>query len=204
MLTWLIAILSTLSTCAFALRTVGIATIENRCPYDVYAWSVTPLSGGTAKKITKNGGLYTEVFQRPCANCGVSIKISKNSANPTDITQYEYSIANNQLWYDISFIDCAKAIAGSDSFDATACPGHEGGVSLGTVTAQQGGGGKFGASKVMTGCETLKCGPGEYCPYNAYYVPVPGNYQPVRACAPGQYNGELRMVLCSDTGIGRV
>jgi hypothetical protein len=155
---------------------LGHAAIENKCSYPVYAWSVVPHS--SSDRITINPGqTYKEGLKVPCRGCGVSLKISKEANSQAAITQFEYSITDGQIWYDISLIDCARGE------DASACPGHEKGISLGGN---------------MLCPKTFVCRPGEYCPGEAYYVPVPGVEQPVNACAKNQLEGEMRMVLCAE------
>lgn len=72
------------------------------------------------------------------------------------------------MYYDISLIDCVQGgYAGN-------CPGHEAGLKAWSFVD-----GNVG------GCKVLQCAPGADCSSQAYYVPVPGHIQPVKACGLG-------------------
>ena len=90
------------------------ARITNRCPYDVYVWSILKTDGCRADNMVKvpQGGFYAENLRNPQNGVGVSIKISKTTqCKPNDITQLEYYLEtqkedflNNFL--DVSYVDC--------------------------------------------------------------------------------------------------
>jgi hypothetical protein len=67
---------------------------------------------------------YTEPFRTPGAG-GVVFKVSTSEQLVGGAhTQFEYAISNDQLYYDISFVDCAKGESASD------CPGHDRGLAM--------------------------------------------------------------------------
>lgn len=68
---------------------------------------------------------HSEPFRNPCNACGVSMKVSKSDKLESGThTQLEYAIADNKIYYDISFVDCAKDKSASD------CPGHDKGIAI--------------------------------------------------------------------------
>lgn len=68
---------------------------------------------------------WSEPFREPCEGCGISYKVSKtDQLEGGKQTQFEYAIAGGQLWYDISFVDCAKGDSADD------CPGHDKGLAM--------------------------------------------------------------------------
>ncbi|CAI6337535.1 unnamed protein product [Periconia digitata] len=95
------------------MATWGHAKVVNRCPYDVYLWSIDKELGCNpedGKKLSK-GQSYSERF-RPGKNAGgISIKISKfNQCGGKDQTQLEYRIDPSEEYggnyLDMSFVDC--------------------------------------------------------------------------------------------------
>lgn len=156
------------------LAAAGNAVVNNRCSYDIYVWSVGSGYGSNAIHVPARSQ-HTESFQ----GTGMSLKISK-SDQCTQPTQFEYSIVNNQLWYDISFVDCANGQ------DASACVGHAEGLSM------------KGSSD---SCGAIDCGAGSYCPTQAYYVDQPliklGLEEPVYNCQGAGTDLDLYMTVCS-------
>ena len=129
-----LAVLAGTASASFAVREeinpdLGFAKVVNRCPYDVYLWSIDKemgCSSGSTKKLSK-GGSHTEQF-RNGTNGGISIKISKwNQCGGKDQTQLEYKIvypgqgAPPGNYLDMSFVDCR----GGD------CPGWKEGFYMG-------------------------------------------------------------------------
>ncbi|KAL6702387.1 hypothetical protein ACN47E_002346 [Coniothyrium glycines] len=156
------------------LAAAGNAVIGNRCSYDIYVWSVGSGSGSNAIHVPARSQ-HIEPFQ----GTSMSLKISK-SEQCEKPTQFEYSIVNNQLWYDISFVDCANGE------DASNCPGHAEGLAM---------------SGSNTACRSVECAAGQYCPTTAYYVPQPlvqlGLAEPVYTCQGAGTNMDLYMTMCS-------
>ncbi|KAJ4348853.1 uncharacterized protein N0V89_010232 [Didymosphaeria variabile] len=105
-------------------RGMGNAVLGNRCDHDIWVWSVDGKGSSDAIKVAARTQ-YREPFRTPCEGCGVVLKVS----NTPDLqgghqTQFEYAISNGQLYYDISFVDCAQG-EGADN-----CPGHHNGLGI--------------------------------------------------------------------------
>lgn len=68
---------------------------------------------------------HSEELRSPCGDCGVSYKVS-NMPRLVDgyHTQFEYTIKYGILWYDVSFVNCAK------KKNAASCPAHAQGVAM--------------------------------------------------------------------------
>jgi hypothetical protein len=67
---------------------------------------------------------YTEPKRAPGAG-GVVLKVSRsNQLVGGKQTQFEYAIADNKIYYDISFVDCAVGKSGEN------CPGWHTGLSI--------------------------------------------------------------------------
>ncbi|RMZ67137.1 bys1 domain-containing [Pyrenophora seminiperda CCB06] len=156
-----------------SLAMAGNAILSNRCSYDVWVWSV---SGKSVAPIhVPSRSQHTE----PLTNTGTSLKICKSSELAAGKhTQFEYTPANGQMWYDISFVDCAQGKSASD------CPGHDEGLTMRGSNSQ---------------CGSIDCAAGSYCPKQAYYVPQPlltlGIEEPVFNC-PGT-DVDIYMTVCS-------
>lgn len=160
----------------------GNAILSNRCSYDVWVWSVDQSSTSGPIHVPARTQ-YSEAFKSTCDGCGTSMKISKSNQLVAGAqTQFEYSIVSGQLWYDISFVDCAQG----DS--ASSCPGHDSGLAM---------------NSPQQACGSVDCAGGSYCPTQAYYVDFPeqklGLADPVFTC-PGisSQNMDLYMTVCSD------
>jgi hypothetical protein len=156
------------------LATAGNAIVSNRCSYDIYLWSVGGGSSSNAIHVPARSQ-YTEPFQ----NTPKALKICTTDSC-TQPTQFEYSIVNNQLWYDISFVDCASGQ------DASKCPGHAEGLAM---------------SSSHSACPNIDCSAGSYCPSQAYYVDQPliklGIQEPVYTCQGAGTDMDLSMTVCS-------
>lgn len=164
-----------------SLALAGNAILSNRCSYDVWVWSVDQ-SGSSAAIHVPARSQYSEPLRSTCNGCGTSLKISKTDKLVGGAqTQFEYTITNNQLWYDISFVDCAK------DKSADSCPGHDKGLSM------------IGSDSV---CGEAVCSGGSYCPKMSYYVDFPvaklGLEDPVFTCPGKGTNMDLAMTVCSD------
>jgi hypothetical protein len=159
---------------------LGNAIMSNRCNYDIWLWSVDQgYSSGPIHIPARSK--HTEAIRSACNGCGSSLKISKSDQlMGGQQTQFEYSIADGNLWYDISFVDCANGE------DASSCPGHDEGLSMDGSTSA---------------CGSLNCAAGTYCPTQIYYVDFPmqklGLEDPVFTC-PGQGTDmDIYMDVCS-------
>ncbi|KAF1994915.1 hypothetical protein P154DRAFT_612566 [Amniculicola lignicola CBS 123094] len=148
----------------------GKISVFNNCPQDFNLWSIPNPDSSTPITLPA-GYVYIEHPRTgPNNTGGISIKITSSSADTLAAphTQLEYTLADNKVWYDISFIDCVKKTVAGEPSDGSECPGHGEGV-------QVVGGGK---------CEMLACQGGEYCPEEAYFEPE-GGYKPIspnKAC----------------------
>ncbi|PVH96554.1 hypothetical protein DM02DRAFT_644692 [Periconia macrospinosa] len=127
-----LAALAATASASFAVRdevvknNFGISKVVNRCPYDVYLWSIDKQLGCNSDGSTllkKNGGQWQEQMHEG-TNGGISVKISKfDNCGGKELTQLEYKIETkkgeyNGNYLDMSFVDCQK---GGD------CPGwHDG------------------------------------------------------------------------------
>lgn len=164
-----------------SLALAGNAVLSNRCSYDVWVWSVDQKGSSAAIHVPARSK-YTEPLRSTCEGCGTSLKVSKtNQLSGGTQTQFEYSIVNNQVWYDISFVDCASGQS------ADSCPGHDKGLSM------------IGSDSA---CGKAVCKSGTYCPEMSYYVDFPmaklGMQDPVFTC-PGKGTGvDIVMTVCSD------
>lgn len=160
---------------------IGNAIVSNRCAYDIWLWSVD--QGHSSPPIhvparTK----YTEPLRSACNGCGSSLKISKTDQLVNGKhTQFEYSIADSNIWYDISFVDCAKGESASN------CPGHDKGLAM---------------DSPEQACGKVHCAAGSYCPTQSYYVDQPkqklGLDEPVFGCLGKGTGMDLYMKVCSD------
>lgn len=160
---------------SFALA--GNAVIVNRCAYDVWVW---PISTGHPSEsfMIPARSTHSEAY----TGHSTSMKISKSETLVAgQHTQFEYSIAAGQLWYDISFVDCAKGESASN------CPGHDEGLAMDANNDS---------------CGKIDCPAGEYCPSQAYYVDQPlkklGIAEPVYMCPLSLGTSvDLYMKICS-------
>jgi hypothetical protein len=139
-----------------SLAAAGNAIISNRCSYDIWVWSVQPGSSSAPIYIPARGQ-YSEPMK---SGSPTALKVSKSNAlEAGKHTQFEYSIVNNELWFDISFVNCANGQSSSS------CPGADGGLTM---------------SSPNSACGSINCAANSYCPSQAYFVD-----QPRRWCQHG-------------------
>ncbi|KAF2855027.1 hypothetical protein T440DRAFT_486058 [Plenodomus tracheiphilus IPT5] len=160
-----------------SLAMAGNAIISNRCSYDIWVWSVAS-SGSSGPIYVPARSQYSEPFR----NTGTSFKVSKTNQLVSGAhTQFEYSIVNNNLWYDISLVDCAKGQ------NAASCPGQSEGLAMDSPNAA---------------CGHVDCAAGSYCPTQAYFVDTPmqklGVAEPVFSCPGAGTELNLYMKMCAD------
>lgn len=145
------------------------ARVINRCNYPVNVWSVVKGSIGcpTESMVTlKKGEIYSENYQTPSPDQGVSIKISKTKeCTNNNIVQLEYFLeqrpdkkAYEGNYLDVSYVDCT----GGD------CPTKKEGYYLnaGSSTAR--------AAKVAADgswCPILSCSDAASCAKMSYILP---------------------------------
>lgn len=84
---------------ASSVTALGTARVVNNCNMPVYFASVSQ-SGADRRVLLPPSG-YTEVYSKP--NVGVSIKFSEALTGP--VTQFEFTWAGSNVFYDISHID---------------------------------------------------------------------------------------------------
>lgn len=81
------------------------AIVKNECDFPIYLWSVSATQNAMLT-IEPWGQQYQEQYQLvDGGNAGVSLKVSKNAGNLNTITQFEYTLQGNTVWYDISNIN---------------------------------------------------------------------------------------------------
>ena len=104
------------------------AKVVNRCPYDVYLWSIDKQLGCPQDQglLLKTGAIYNENFGTSDTG-GRSIKLSKfDTCGKKDITQLEYKIDTSENYggnyLDMSFVDCVGNLED--------CPGRTDGFYL--------------------------------------------------------------------------
>ncbi|EAS36563.3 GPI anchored cell wall protein [Coccidioides immitis RS] len=99
----------------------GTVIIENQCADDVYLWSTAEKA--SEMKTFHSGEKYTEQYRLNKNGGGISIKMSLDKSMK-DISQIEYTLDGQKVWYDLSnidgypFKDGGVSIAPSDS----SCP----------------------------------------------------------------------------------
>ena len=126
----------------------------NHCPYDVYSWTVGPAGSGLegrdheAVTIPANSVTVHGMYNGETMHGGIAIKlrdIPKYQVAPAGIIQVEYNLepSQNNLWYDLSAIDCNHNVGNEDP---SYCPLIAGGM-------------KVSVQKVKYGrCPTAWCG----------------------------------------------
>lgn len=103
---------------AASVASAGSAIIHNQCDFPVYLWSVSN-TAGPMQELAANGGEYTEEYRNNPNGGGVSMKIAADKA-ASEITQFEYTLEDADLWYDLSningypFMDWGVTIIPSD------------------------------------------------------------------------------------------
>ncbi|KAF1963546.1 hypothetical protein CC80DRAFT_541474 [Byssothecium circinans] len=141
---------------------------------------------------------------------GISIKLSKNKGNWSDILQLEYSLLQSpirhdnfpRLDYDISLLDCAKPIQGTSGDHITdkgavldltwnkkkidICPGYQGGLALWTANSSL--------------CRPIYCDGKSYCE-DIYNYDRSREGEMSLACH-AEYRGNLNLELCVEQGNG--
>jgi hypothetical protein len=102
----------------------GNVIVTNNCKYDVWLWSVDSV-GGEGPRVPIPSGTTVPEPLRTVTSGGVCLKISvKEQYFGLKHTQLEYTIANGELWYNISFVDCAEGESSAK------CPGADGGITM--------------------------------------------------------------------------
>ncbi|KAF2657717.1 hypothetical protein K491DRAFT_714182 [Lophiostoma macrostomum CBS 122681] len=168
------------------------ARIHNNCPYDVYLWSVDADHNPLTPLHMQPGQWQHEPFRYISDTSGVAYKISRDSTLRGGIggnhMHFEYAIRDNQIYWDISFVDCAKD-ATLQGGNADGCVGHERGIRINTAVQ---GDGYIG----------VHCLPNTFCLDDAYYISDPdkdwGHKAPVKGCPKGVLTSDMYATLCYD------
>lgn len=175
---------------AFNLNSTCIETepkvrVYNRCPYDVYLWSVLTGPGcpNGDGAVVKTGEFYQENYRPAVGAIGTSIKISKaESCDPKDLLQLEYYIETSKPGYnynylDVSYVNCAET---------KSCPTASEGFYLKSGNVD----GKFSANSLNNICPILSCGSWAECSKVAYV-----NWDDVqtKSCDP---SADLAFYMC--------
>lgn len=192
-----LAALAATATASFAVRDdqkpktdYGVSRVINRCPYDVYLWSVDKQLGcgkESSKLLKKNGGQWEEQMQDG-TDGGISIKLSKwDDCGGKELSQLEYKIDNSTVGFtgnylDMSFVDCQ--VKGD-------CPGWHDGFYL-----QSGKTGKtnqiYKASENNEHCPILKAANAAEAAKISYVLP---DDRQTKYC---NENADLVLYLCGD------
>lgn len=90
-------------TLATSVNAAGQAIIKNQCSDNVYLWSVSNTAGDMVT--INNGGTYRESYRTNPDGGGISIKIATQKDLSGAITQFEYTLGSDFLWYDVSNIN---------------------------------------------------------------------------------------------------
>lgn len=173
-------------TLLFAIMQAGLAAalgnsvVSNRCSHDVYVFSVSQNKAAPAVKIPARSQWKQAI--NACEGCATSLKISNtDECVGGEHVQFEYAVAANQLWYDISLVDCAKGESGEN------CPGWTKGYSINATDDK---------------CGKTQCDGSTFCTASAYFVDQPliklGTPEPVFTCPGAGLDMDLVYTLCSD------
>ncbi|KAH7088454.1 hypothetical protein FB567DRAFT_579320 [Paraphoma chrysanthemicola] len=165
-------------------------TFNNKCPYDVFYWTVPP--GGQAapgiidSEWTKVPALGTHTYLMPngvALGGGSAIKVRdlpRYQVKPAGIIQFEHNVQTEKLWYDMSVIDCNAAVGPEDpSF----CPLIGGGVKM--FVHNQGEG---------EDCQTATCNPDGTCE-RVYFNHGHWLNEPSLSCRSG---ADITIEFCKD------
>ena len=141
---------------------------------------------------------------RYCENdCGgVSMKVWADESFTGPLTQLEYTIVPSQgeLWYDISYVNCAKKPDGEINSigsmadrpetmptDGSACPGHAYGMSV---------------SSNAPNSDKYHCKPNDYCPDQIYFVDSYAAHkmtvkEPTARCGDQNMSSDVTFEICN-------
>jgi hypothetical protein len=155
------------SSCDASLTTT--VKVVNRCPYDVYLWSVLKGMGCPSSDavVLKTGDYYRENYRPAYEGSGVSLKLSKeNSCGSDSIAQLEYYIDNSDQYganyLDMSYVNC----------QSKECPTADLGYYL--ISGNQEGYSDIAGATANTGgpiCPILSCDGWESCSGCSYILP---------------------------------
>lgn len=81
----------------------GSAIVNNKCSHDIYLWSIDS-SADAKQHILSSGETYSENYRTSSNGGGVSLKMSL-SEDQDKISQFEYTIVEPQVFYDLSNVN---------------------------------------------------------------------------------------------------
>ncbi|KAJ4300916.1 hypothetical protein N0V90_003004 [Kalmusia sp. IMI 367209] len=106
----------------------GDLVLVNQCNYDVYVWEAYDRYQSNMFVIPARSPFRKEFitsYEGCTDNCGVVYKVTRSlpitGGQGGNQVQFEYSSRAGILYYDISFVDCAKNL-GYRTGDAANCP----------------------------------------------------------------------------------
>jgi hypothetical protein len=82
----------------------GSAVVHNKCSCDVYLWSISNSASVTMQTLSSGNRSYSEEYQTNPNGGGISIKIAKLESQ-AEITQFEYTVSGETIFYDVSNIN---------------------------------------------------------------------------------------------------
>lgn len=82
----------------------GTANVVNQCESDVYLWSVANSADVTMQTLASGNSSYTEEYRINPDGGGISIKLAKLD-NQDHISQFEYTVSGETIFYDMSNIN---------------------------------------------------------------------------------------------------
>lgn len=82
----------------------GSAVVHNKCECDIYLWSIANSADVTMETLTAGNASYSETYRTNPDGGGISIKIAKLDTQST-ITQFEYTVSGETIFYDVSNIN---------------------------------------------------------------------------------------------------
>ncbi|EQL33036.1 hypothetical protein RJZ56_002630 [Blastomyces dermatitidis] len=100
----------------------GNAIVKNNCPFPVYLQSVCE-NGNVPRHKIEPGATFTEQYRAKPDGGGCSLKISDETSG-SEITQFEYTLSGEKVFYDVSNIDGYPFMENGVSLSSTThdCP----------------------------------------------------------------------------------
>lgn len=82
----------------------GCATVQNNCEVDIFVWSIANSADVTMETLSAGNSSYSENYRINPDGGGISIKVAKQ-ASQSEITQFEYTLSGDTIFYDMSNIN---------------------------------------------------------------------------------------------------
>ncbi|CAO2655280.1 Nn.00g103440.m01.CDS01 [Neocucurbitaria sp. VM-36] len=146
-------------------------TVHNYCSYDIFFDHFKGESKLESGSISAGAS-----FDSPLS--GTVMKVSKSSNMGKDML-IEYSVADGNLYYDLSLITCLGQTDGLENNDTSGCAGHEAGLQLGNSVSK-----------------SFQCAAGAWCDDQVYLYQenLCKKQNPVSSCSPSH---GLTMEFCA-------